>query len=122
MFAMSLIALNTMVMAIRERRGEMAVMRAIGFKPSSIVLLTLAESTAIGLLGGIVGCATAYAIARLLPFSILPLGPVDLFAILPPVVLARALTLAVLIGVAAGAIPAIGFARHGIVESMRGVG
>jgi putative ABC transport system permease protein len=121
-FAMSLIALNTMVMAIRERRSEMAVMRALGFKPSSIVMLTLTESMAIGLLGGIAGCATAYAIARFLPGSILPPGPVDLFAIIPHAVLARAMALALLIGVVAGAIPAAGFARRGIVESLRALG
>ena len=121
-FAMSLIALNTMVMAIRERRAEMAVMRALGFRPMSIVMLTLTESTTIGLLGGIAGCATAYAIAKFLPVSILPLGPIDLAAILPPVVLARALSLAVLIGVLAGGIPAVGFARRPIVESLRAIG
>jgi len=121
-FAMSLVAANTMVMAMRERRGEIAVMRALGFRPSLIVALTLTESTAIGLVGGVAGCATAYAMAKLLPFSILPLGPVDLFAILPPAVLARAMALAVLIGVVAGSIPAAGFARRGIVESIRAAG
>ncbi|MGH7923478.1 MAG: ABC transporter permease [Candidatus Binatus sp.] len=121
-FAMSLVALNTMVMAIRERRKEMAVMRALGFTPSIVAALTLTESTAIGIAGGVAGCATAYAMAKLLPFSILPLGPVDLFSLLPPAVLARALGLAVLIGVVAGAIPIAGFARRGIVESLRAVG
>lgn len=121
-FAMSLIAVNTMVMAIRERRGEMAVMRALGFRPSLIVVLTLTESTAIGLFGGIAGCATAYAMAKFLPASILPLGPVDLFAIIPPAVLARAMALAAMIGIVAGAIPAAGFARRGIVESLRAIG
>ena len=85
-------------------------------------MLTLTESTTIGLLGGIAGCATAYAIAKFLPGSILPLGPVDLVSILPPVVLARALSLAVLIGVLAGGIPAVGFARRPIVESLRAIG
>ncbi|MGA7869917.1 MAG: ABC transporter permease [Candidatus Binatus sp.] len=121
-FAMSLVALNTMVMAMRERRGEIAVMRVLGFGPSLIVALTLTESTAIGLAGGIAGCAAAFAMAKLIPGSMLPLGPVDLFAILPPAVLARAMALAVLIGVVAGSIPAANFARRGIVESIRAVG
>jgi putative ABC transport system permease protein len=120
-FAMSLVAANTMVMAMRERRTEMAVMRVLGFRPSLVVALTLTESTAIGIAGGVAGCAAAYAMAKLIPLSILPLGPVDLFAILPPAVLARAMTLAVLICVVAGAIPAAGFARRGIVESIRAV-
>ncbi len=121
-FAMSLVALNTMMMAMRERRKEMAVMRALGFRPSLVVALTLTESTAIGMAGGVAGCATAYAMAKLMPFSILPLGPIDLFTILPPAVLARAMSLALLIGVVAGAIPAANFARRGIVESIRAVG
>lgn len=121
-FAMSLIAANTMLMAMRERRTEIAVMRALGFRPSLVVVLTLAESTAIGLVGGIVGCATAYATAKLLPLSLLPLGPLDLFSILPPTVLVRALSIAVVIGVIAGTFPAVAFARRGIVESLRAVG
>jgi putative ABC transport system permease protein len=121
-FAMSLIAANTMLMAMRERRKEIAVMRALGFGPALVVALTLAESTAIGLVGGIAGCATAYATAKLLPFSLLPLGPLDLFSILPPSVLVRALSIAVLIGVGAGLIPSVTLARRGIVESLRAVG
>jgi putative ABC transport system permease protein len=121
-FAMSLVALNTMVMAMRERRGEVAVMRALGFGPWLIVALTLTESTAIGIAGGVAGCATAFAMAKLIPGSMLPLGPIDLLAILPPAVLARAMGLAVLIGVVAGSIPAANFARRGIVESLRAVG
>jgi len=120
--AMSLIALNTMVMAMRERRSEIAVMRAVGFGPGLIVALTLCESTAIGLVAGVAGCATAFAMAKLIPGSMLPFGPVDLFAILPPAVLARAMTLAVLIGIVAGLIPAASFARRGIIESIRAVG
>ena len=47
-----LVAANTAAMSIRERRTEIAVMRSIGFTSRTILLLLLAESLIIALLGG----------------------------------------------------------------------
>jgi putative ABC transport system permease protein len=120
--AMSLVAANTMAMAVRERCAETAVMRALGFGPRLIAMLTLAESAAIGLAGGLAGCAAAFAFATVLPSSMLSLGPVDLLALLPPVVVARALGLSALIGVAAGAVGLAGVARQTVGQALRSVG
>src|SRR5208283_2312812 len=54
--AVALVALNSVVIAVRERRTEIAVMRAIGFSPALVVSLTVAESALLGLAGGAVGC------------------------------------------------------------------
>ena len=120
--AMSLVAANTMAMAVRERRAETAIMRALGFTPYLVATLTLAESAAIGLAGGMAGCAAAYAFAKVLPFSILAFGPVDLFDILPLAVLARGFGLSVLIGIAAGAVALGGLGRRTVADSLRAVG
>ena len=40
---------NTMAISVRERTGELAILKAIGFKDGSILFLVLAESLAIAL-------------------------------------------------------------------------
>ena len=50
--AVALVALNSVVIAVRERRTEIAVMRAIGFSPALLVSLTVAESALLGVAGG----------------------------------------------------------------------
>jgi putative ABC transport system permease protein len=117
--AMSVVALNTMAMAVRERRAEFAVMRALGFSSSLIAELLVAESLVIGLCGGVAGSALAYAVARVLPFSIAALGPVDLFEILPLQLLARAMAISALIGTAAGMLCLASLFRRSVAESMR---
>ena len=50
---------NAMSMSIRERAGELAVLKAIGFSPRRILAAVLGESTLLGLIGGVVGCLAA---------------------------------------------------------------
>jgi putative ABC transport system permease protein len=119
--AVSLIAMNTVVMEVRERLSEIAIMRAIGFGPGVIFGLTVAESSILGLAGGIVGCAATFVIAKTLPVAFLPLGPVDLIAIIPPRAILQAFGLSLLIGAVAGTIPAIGSVRRNVADALRAV-
>src|SRR6202790_407226 len=50
-FTIGLVAINTAAMAVRERRHEMAVMRAIGFTRNSIVGRILVEGRIVGVFG-----------------------------------------------------------------------
>lgn len=52
-----LVALNTMAQAVRERTGELGVMKAIGFSDLQVLSFVLAESLFIALLGGGLGLA-----------------------------------------------------------------
>jgi putative ABC transport system permease protein len=54
-FTLLLIAGNTMAQAIRERTGELAVMKTIGFSDKRIVALVLGESLALAVTGGLIG-------------------------------------------------------------------
>ncbi len=60
-----LVAANTAAMSIRERRAEIAVMRSIGFPSRMILSLLLAESLIIGLLGGMLGCGSAFVVLKI---------------------------------------------------------
>jgi putative ABC transport system permease protein len=63
-FAVLLILANTMAMSIRERTSELAVLRALGFRTSTLLTLLTAESLVISLVGVCAGCLAAWAICR----------------------------------------------------------
>nr|WP_225937345.1 FtsX-like permease family protein [Myxococcus sp. RHSTA-1-4] len=50
---------NTLAMAVRERTRDIATLRAMGFRPRTVVLLVLAESSVIGLAAAALGVAAA---------------------------------------------------------------
>jgi len=63
-FTILLVAGNTMAMSIRERTGEVAVLKTLGYRRNTILFLLVGESAAIALLGGAfgsVGAKAAYA-------------------------------------------------------------
>ena len=54
-FTILLVTANTMSMAVRERRTEIAVLKTLGFTSGQVMGLILAEALAIGALGGALG-------------------------------------------------------------------
>ena len=57
---------NTLVMAILERRREIGIMKAIGASDSDVRKLFLAEAAVMGLLGGMLGVTLGWVIGRLI--------------------------------------------------------
>jgi putative ABC transport system permease protein len=114
-----LVAANTAAMSIRERRGEIAVMRSMGFPSRTILSLLLAESLIIGLIGGVIGCGSAYVLLKV--FSVGnaggPLGTIRM----PPSILVETLIVAALIGLLSAMVPASSAARRNIVDALRTV-
>src|SRR5258708_18226076 len=62
--AIGLVAANTAAMSIRERRSEIAVMRAIGFPSWVILSLLVGESLIVALSGGAIGCGAAFGLFK----------------------------------------------------------
>jgi putative ABC transport system permease protein len=114
-----LVAANTAAMSIRERRGEIAVMRSIGFPARTILTLLLAESLLIGLIGGVIGCGSAYFVLKAFSIGNMggPLGSIRM----PPIILAETLVVAALIGLLSAMVPASSAARRNIVDALRTV-
>ncbi len=117
-FAILFVAANTMMMAVRERIGEIAVLKTLGFTDGKLAALVVAESVAITLVGGLLGLALA---AGALSGS----NPLKTF--FPGLGLtggtfALGLLLSVALGVATGAIPAWQSARLSVAGALRRIG
>jgi len=121
MFTIALVAANTAAMAVRERRHEMAVMRAIGFTRNSIVARILVEGLIVGVTGGVLGCGLAYLGFDLLPHVSGALGPLALALTLSPRIVAYSFLIAALIGAASGFIPATLATRGDIATELRAI-
>jgi putative ABC transport system permease protein len=60
---------NTLVMAILERRREIGIMKAIGASDADVKLLFFAEAGAMGVLGGVLGVTLGWAIGAVINFG-----------------------------------------------------
>jgi putative ABC transport system permease protein len=58
-FTILLVSGNTMSQAVRERTGELGVLKAIGFTNAQVMALVLVESCALALAGGLIGLGAA---------------------------------------------------------------
>ena len=108
-FTILLVTANTMTMAVRERRKEIAVLKTLGFSSVRVMGLILAESLTLGVLGGGVGLGLGRWMITVLPR--LPFVG-DVMRVFPdlgvdPVVGSLAFGLAVTIAVVAGFVPAV---------------
>jgi putative ABC transport system permease protein len=120
-FTILLVTANTMSMAVRERRTEIAVLKTLGFSSTLVMSLVLVEALALGVLGGGLGVLLAQAlVANLadLPFMGLVLGNFPGLAV-SPAVAAITFTTAVVLGVGAGVFPAMGAYRARITDMLR---
>lgn len=67
MFTILLVVANTMSMAVRERRSEIAVLKTLGFSSALVMWLILGEALAIGLMGGGFGILLGHWAIQALP-------------------------------------------------------
>jgi putative ABC transport system permease protein len=118
-FTIGLVAVNTAAMAVRERRQEMAVMRAIGFTRNSIIARILVEGLIVGVTSGGLGCGLAMLGFEVLPYLSGALGPLAMALTLSPRVVAYSFMIASLIGAASGFIPATLATRGDISTELR---
>src|SRR3954447_3993293 len=65
----SLGVLNTMMMSVFERTGEIGVLRALGWRRSRVLGLILGEAMTLGLVGSIVGAILGFVGVRAIQFS-----------------------------------------------------
>ena len=117
---------NTMMMNVLERTAEIGVMKAVGGDEGDLQRLFLVESAALGLFGGLIGLGLGWGVTALLGAFVdrylhgLGLSGIDVFY-LPPWMAGGILTLAVVISLAAGFVPARKAARVEPIRALRSV-
>ena len=115
-FTILLVTGNTMSQAVRERTGELGVLKALGFTNRQVLLLVLAESCLLALAGGALGLgfgcmlvpAVAKALARVLPLFYFP--PRDLLI---------GIGICLALGLVTGVFPALAAMRLRVADSLR---
>lgn len=120
-FTVLLVTANTMSMAVRERRTEIAVLKTLGFSSRLVMGLILTEALVLAALAGTIGIWLAGALVSNIadiPYLGAALGQ------FPPLQLSRSLALgmfamSVILGLSAGAFPAWGAYRAKIVDTVR---
>ena len=122
-FTILLVTANTMSMAVRERRTEIAVLKTLGFSGRLVLGLVLAEALALGVLGGGVGLLLGWVSLKGLQEAPM-LGTVLAFypnVGLTPLVAALGMGLALVLALAAGLVPAVAAYRGRVTEMLRQV-
>lgn len=66
---------NTLMMNVLERTGEIGTLMAMGTPRGGILRLFMLEGVLLGALGGVVGLAVGFALARLLSYVGIPMPP-----------------------------------------------
>jgi putative ABC transport system permease protein len=115
-----LIAANSMAMMVRDRMGEVAIMRALGFTPSHIATLLLSEAVLIGTSGAMIGAIAALWCFRSgVTLAAVNEGLSYMEVRLPTAV--AAVVVAFLVSLASAAFPAINAARTAPALAIRKV-
>jgi putative ABC transport system permease protein len=117
-FTLLLVTGNSMAMSVRERTGEMAVLKAIGFGDVFVLVLVLLETLLIAFVGGGLGLLLIKAFTT---FGGDPTGglfPVFYFS---PTGIALGLGITFAVGLAAGLLPALSAMRLQVVQAFRRV-
>ena len=115
---------NTLVMAILERRREIGVLKALGAADSDVQQLFFVEAGVMGFLGGVLGVVFGWLLGRAITFGTnvylkrQNLNPIDLSSV-PWWLAICALIFAVLVSLAAGLYPASRAAKLNPVDALR---
>jgi putative ABC transport system permease protein len=117
------IAANTASMGVRERAGEITVLKAIGFGRRVIFGTLLAETATLSVVAGVAGVLVALGLTRALRASADwndALGPLGSFIVTAPVIV-DGVFLSLFVGMLSGVVPSFGAARKSVVESLHEV-
>jgi putative ABC transport system permease protein len=115
LFTMMLVAANTMAQSVRERTSEIGVLKTLGFSNASILMLVLGEAVLIAVIGGGLGLLAGWLFVQqgdptggMLPIFVLPRRDV-----------AFGVGLILVLGIAAGLLPALNAMQLKITDALR---
>ncbi|HUI83497.1 MAG TPA: ABC transporter permease [Candidatus Binatia bacterium] len=120
----TLAIVNTLVMAVLERRREIGVMKAIGASDGDVKRLFFAEAGAMGFFGGVLGIVLGFGIGKAINFGT---GiylrnhqlPAEAVWILPTWLIGAAIAFSIAVSLLAGLYPASRAARLDPVQTLK---
>jgi putative ABC transport system permease protein len=120
-FALVLITSNTLAMGARERRGETAILRVLGFGRPTVLGILLGEAAVYGLLGGAVGMALVRVFSSMVGAAMDKTQLQGLGQLLRPDLQSdlMVLFLGVALAVLSGVVPAANLSRRPVVQLLR---
>jgi putative ABC transport system permease protein len=106
--------ITIMTIAVNERSNEIGLLRALGARQSQVLSLFLGEAIVIAAIGGLSGLLLGVGLAQLLHLTLpaLPVHTPFIYVVLSEVI-------AVIIGLAAGVLPARRAAKMDPVEALK---
>jgi putative ABC transport system permease protein len=113
------VAANTMAMAARERTGEFAVLKTLGFRSPILGVMLLCESMILSLTGAVLAMALLPPLAHIFATSLSQFFPIFLVS---RTTIAMGLGFGVFVGVCAAAVPAVRVGSVKIAEAFRRIG
>ncbi len=117
-FTLLLVTGNTMAISVRERTGELAVFKAIGYSDQKVLFFVLAEALVIALIGGLLGMLVAVLAVPGLATALSGMLP---GLALSPKMLVLGLIVAVFTGLLSGLLPGMNAMRLRVVNALRRV-
>ena len=115
-FTILLVAGNTMAQSVRERTGELGVLKAIGFTNGQVLILVLVESCLLTVLGGVLGLGLAFLIVPVMATKLVGLLPLFFF---PTRALFIGFGISIVLGLVAGIFPALQAMRLRVADALR---
>lgn len=121
LFTLLLVTGNTMAISVRERVGELAVLKAIGYSDRFVLFFVLGESLMIALVGGLLGLAACKLVTILITsFSAISGGFIQFFH-LSGIAVLEGIVVSFIVGILAGVLPAFSAMRLRVVQALRRV-
>jgi putative ABC transport system permease protein len=114
--AIILVAMNTMMMAARERLPEIAIFKILGFSDRDVVGMVVLEAMLIALIGGALGCLLARVLFEQTHFT---MGGMFPSFIVRGTTIAQGLVISALLGIFSALWPAIQANRLREAEALR---
>jgi len=106
--------LTIMWISVHERTGEIGLLRALGVSAAAVQRLFLLEATALSAAGGVAGVAFGFAVQWVL-HAVVPGLPLET----PVLAVVAALAMSLVVGIAAGVVPARRAAALDPVDALR---
>jgi putative ABC transport system permease protein len=117
-FAILLVAANSMMLSARERTNEIGVLKTVGFRDGLLFGLVMAEASTIALVGAVVGLGGAWVLYHYSGFT--AMGFLPGFDVTVGT-LTIGFVISMLLALTSGVVPALNAARLNAVQALRHV-